>query len=79
MLFEVEYLRNDRHDYVKTMRAWFDKLRANRDNAIKLRPLEVIERYERLYRTMSYSFDLGAFYLYRITFRRIDPNRFGGS
>ena len=79
MLFEVEYLRNDRHDYVKTMRAWFDKLRQNRDKALKLRPLEVIERYERLYRTMSYSFDLGAFHLYRITFRRIDPNRFGSA
>jgi len=79
MLFEVEYLRNDRQDYVKTMRAWFDKLRQNRDKALKLRPLEVIERYERLYRTMSYSFDLGAFHLYRITFRRIDPNRFGSA
>lgn len=79
MLFEVEYLRNDRHDYVKTMRAWFEKLRANREQALKLVPLEVVERYERLYRTMSYSFDLGAFHLYRITFRRIEPNRFGSN
>ncbi|OJH42515.1 class I SAM-dependent methyltransferase [Cystobacter ferrugineus] len=77
MLFEVEFLRNDRHDYVKTMRAWFEKLRGNREKALKLVPLEVIERYERMYRTMSYSFDLGAFHLYRITFRRIEPNRFG--
>jgi cyclopropane-fatty-acyl-phospholipid synthase len=79
MLFEVEYLRNDRHDYVKTMRAWFDKLRQNRAKALELQPLEVIERYERLYRTMSYSFDLGAFHLYRITFRRIDANRSGST
>lgn len=77
MLFEVEFLRNDRHDYVKTMRAWFENLRANREKALKLKPLEVVERYERMYRTMSYSFELGAFHLYRITFRRIDPNRFG--
>ncbi|PTL75092.1 class I SAM-dependent methyltransferase [Vitiosangium sp. GDMCC 1.1324] len=77
MLFEVEFLRNDRHDYVKTMRAWFENLRRNREKALKLVPLEVVERYERMYRTMSYSFDLGAFHLYRITFRRIEPNRFG--
>ncbi|MDC0708305.1 class I SAM-dependent methyltransferase [Stigmatella sp. ncwal1] len=77
MLFEVEFMRNDRHDYVKTMRAWFENLRSNREKALKLVPLEVIERYERMYRTMSYSFDLGAFHLYRITFRRIEPNRFG--
>jgi len=77
MLFEIEYVRNDRHDYVKTMRAWFNNLRANRDKALKLVPPEVVDRYERLYRTMSYSFDLGAFTLYRITFRRIDQNRLG--
>ncbi|WNG38847.1 methyltransferase domain-containing protein [Archangium violaceum] len=77
MLFEVEFLRNDRHDYVKTMRAWFENLRRNREKALKLVPLEVVERYERMYRTMSYSFELGAFHLYRITFRRIEPNRFG--
>ncbi|AIP18684.1 class I SAM-dependent methyltransferase [Burkholderia pseudomallei] len=75
MLFEVELVRNDRHDYVKTMRAWFENLRAHRREALELAPLNVVERYERLYRTMSYSFDLGAFVLYRITFRRIEPNR----
>ncbi len=48
---------------------------ANRREALELAPLNVVERYERLYRTMSYSFDLGAFVLYRITFRRIEPNR----
>ena len=75
MLFEVELVRNDRHDYTKTMRAWFTNLRAHRKEALELAPIEVVERYERLYRTMSYSFDLGAFALYRITFRRIQPNR----
>ncbi|KVU29194.1 cyclopropane-fatty-acyl-phospholipid synthase [Burkholderia ubonensis] len=75
MLFEVELVRNDRHDYVKTMRAWFENLRAHRREALELAPLDVVERYERLYRTMSYSFDLGAFVLYRITFRRIEPTR----
>ncbi len=77
MLFEVEYLRNDRLDYVKTMRAWFENLRRNRDKALKIVSQEVVERYERLYRTMSFSFDLGAFVLYRITFKRIDQNRIG--
>ena len=75
MLFEVELVRNDRHDYTKTMRAWFTNLRAHRSEALRLAPIEVVERYERLYRTMSYSFDLGAFALYRITFRRIQPDR----
>ncbi|MBW5286835.1 class I SAM-dependent methyltransferase [Burkholderia gladioli] len=77
MLFEVELVRNDRHDYTRTMRAWFENLRANRERALALAPLHVIERYERMYRTMSYSFDLGAFALYRITFRRVEPNRLG--
>jgi cyclopropane-fatty-acyl-phospholipid synthase len=77
MLFEVALVRNDRHDYVKTMRAWFNKLRSNREKALDLVSPDIIERYERLYRTMSYSFDLGAFVLYRITFRRIDQNRLG--
>jgi cyclopropane-fatty-acyl-phospholipid synthase len=78
MLFEVESVRNDRMDYAKTMRAWFNNLRANREHARRLAPLPVIERYERMYRTMGYSFALGAFVLYRITFRRIDENRPAG-
>ncbi len=77
MLFEVELVRNDRKDYVRTMRSWFENLRANRDKALKLAPLDVLTRYERMYRTMSYSFDLGAFALYRITFRRIGQTRLG--
>lgn len=77
MLFEVELVRNDRKDYVRTMRSWFENLRANREKALKLAPLEVVERYERMYRTMSYSFDLGAFALYRITFKRIEQTRIG--
>ena len=77
MLFEVELVRNDRKDYVKTMPSWFENLRANREEALKLAPLDVVTRYERMYRTMSYSFDLGAFTLYRITFRRIEQTRIG--
>lgn len=77
MLFEVERVRNDRMDYARTMREWFRNLRSHREEALKLVALPVIERYERLYRTMSYSFELGAFALYRVTFRRIDPSRVG--
>lgn len=74
-VLEVVRLRNDREHYARTSRAWFDNLRANRDQAVALVGEDVVKRYERFHRTFSYSFELGGFYLYRITFRRIEPPR----
>jgi cyclopropane-fatty-acyl-phospholipid synthase len=76
MELEIEQVRNDRGDYVKTMRAWFDRLRARRADAVAVSSEEVVARYERYLRMFAYSMELGAFTLLRLTMRRIDlPGR----
>ena len=76
MELEIEKVRNDRGDYVKTLRAWFDRLRAQRAEAVAVSSEEVVARCERYLRTFAYSFELGAFTLLRLTMRRIDlPGR----
>lgn len=76
MELEIEKVRNDRGDYVKTLRAWFDRLRARRADAIAVSSEEVVARYERYLRMFAYSMELGAFTLLRLTMRRIDlPGR----
>jgi cyclopropane-fatty-acyl-phospholipid synthase len=74
-LFELVTLRNDRADYARTCRVWFERLRANRALAVELCGEAVVARYERFLRTFSYSFELGAFWLLRLTLRRIDTMR----
>jgi cyclopropane-fatty-acyl-phospholipid synthase len=76
MELEIEKVRNDRGDYVKTLRAWFNRLRARRADAVAVSSEEVVARCERYLRTFAYSFELGAFTLLRLTMRRIDlPGR----
>jgi cyclopropane-fatty-acyl-phospholipid synthase len=76
MELEIEQVRNDRGDYVKTLRAWFDRLRARRDDAIAASSEEDVARYERYLRMFALSMELGAFTLLRLTMRRIDlPGR----
>jgi cyclopropane-fatty-acyl-phospholipid synthase len=76
MELEIERVRNDRDDYVKTLRAWFERLRAQRADAVAVSSEEVVARCERYLRTFAYSFELGAFTLLRLTMRRIDlPGR----
>jgi cyclopropane-fatty-acyl-phospholipid synthase len=70
--FEIVTVRNDREDYARTCRLWFDNLRARRDEAIALTDALVVQRYERYLRTFSHSFALGAFQLLRIALRRLD-------
>lgn len=74
-IFEPVLIRNDRWDYVRTYREWFERLRANRAEAVRLVGEKIVTRYERYLRTFSYSFDLGAFTLLRLAFRRIDRVR----
>jgi len=76
MELEIEVVHNDRQDYVKTLRAWFARLRENRDAAIRASSEETVQRYERYLRMFAYSMELGAFTLLRMTMRRIDlPGR----
>ncbi len=71
-IFQIELVHNHNQMYARSMREWFDNLRANRAEAVALVGEEVVKRYERYLRTFSYSFELGAFLLYRITLRRLD-------
>jgi cyclopropane-fatty-acyl-phospholipid synthase len=76
MELEIERMRSDRSDYVKTLRAWFDRLRARRADAVAVSSEEVVARCERYLRMFAYSMELGAFTLLRLTMRRIDlPGR----
>ena len=76
MELEIERVRNDRGDYVKTLRAWLDRLRGQRDDAVAASSEELVARYERYLRMFAYSMELGAFTLLRLTMRRIDlPGR----
>jgi cyclopropane-fatty-acyl-phospholipid synthase len=76
MELEIERVRSDRGDYVKTLRAWFDRLRARRVEAVAVSSEEVVARCERYLRMFAYSMELGAFTLVRLTMRRIDlPGR----
>jgi cyclopropane-fatty-acyl-phospholipid synthase len=76
MELEIEKVRNDRGDYVKTLRAWLDRLRERREEAVAASSEEVVARYERYLRMFAYSMELGAFTLLRLTMRRIDlPGR----
>ncbi|MEV2254170.1 cyclopropane-fatty-acyl-phospholipid synthase family protein [Streptomyces sp. NPDC050147] len=45
--FDVVRLRNDPDDYSRTCQEWFDRLRANRDQAVKVAGEENVANYER--------------------------------
>ena len=76
MELEIERVRNDRGDYVKTLRAWLGRIRERRGDAIAASSEETVVRYERYLRMFAYSMELGAFTLLRLTMRRIDlPGR----
>jgi cyclopropane-fatty-acyl-phospholipid synthase len=76
MELEIESVRNDRGDYVKTLRAWLVRIRERREDAVAASSEETVARYERYLRMFAYSMELGAFTLLRVTMRRIDlPGR----
>jgi cyclopropane-fatty-acyl-phospholipid synthase len=74
-LFEVECVRNDRKHYARTLRCWFDQLRANRAQAVALVGEDQVQRFDRYLRMFDYGFQLGSIVLYRVTLRRIDVTR----
>lgn len=45
--FDVVRLRNDPDHYSRTCQEWFDRLRANRDQAVKVAGEEIVANYER--------------------------------
>ncbi len=72
-LFEIVTLRNDREDYWRTCRVWFERLLAQRAEAEALVGNEVVARYLRYLKFSATLFHYGQTLLLRIAFRRIDP------
>jgi cyclopropane-fatty-acyl-phospholipid synthase len=74
-LFEFVTLRNDRDDYRRTCRVWFDRLMARRAEAARMVGEEVVARYLRYLKLSATLFHYGQTALYRIGLRRLDEPR----
>jgi cyclopropane-fatty-acyl-phospholipid synthase len=74
-LFEFVTLRNDRDDYQRTCRVWFNRLMARKADAVDLVGAEVVTRYLRYLKLSATLFHYGQTALYRIAFRRLDEPR----
>jgi cyclopropane-fatty-acyl-phospholipid synthase len=73
--FEIRSLVNDRDHYVRTLRAWRNRLRSRRDDAVRIAGAEVVQRYQRYLQLCTYIFASGSCDLYRIALQRIDHPR----
>ncbi|MBD2037726.1 class I SAM-dependent methyltransferase [Leptolyngbya sp. FACHB-321] len=73
-LFEIVAIRNDRQDYVRTLKAWFKRLKANRTEAVCLIGEKRVIDYEQYLQHSIFGFASGAQNLLRITLRRIDKS-----
>jgi cyclopropane-fatty-acyl-phospholipid synthase len=71
-LFEIVTLRNDREDYRRTCRAWFERLLARRADATALVGEEVVARFLRYLKLSATMFHYGQIHLLRLAFRRLD-------
>jgi cyclopropane-fatty-acyl-phospholipid synthase len=71
-LFEIRLLVNERHQYVRTLRAWLRGLRQHRASAVQYVGEDTVSRYERYLQLCTYIFASGNCDLHRITLRRID-------
>jgi cyclopropane-fatty-acyl-phospholipid synthase len=71
-LFEIQVLRNDRADYVRTLRSWRERLRARRDEAVAIVGADAVTTYERYFDLLTVGFHTGRMNLARIVMQRID-------
>ena len=74
-LFEIVTLRNDREDYWRTCRVWFERLLARREEAAAVAGEAVMRRYLRYLKLSASLFHAGHTNLLRIAFRRLDEPR----
>lgn len=75
-LFEVVRVRNDRRDYELTFKAWQERLKSRRAEAVQLVGEEVVARYDLFFRLAIHGFHAGTMNLSRLTMRRIDRPRY---
>jgi cyclopropane-fatty-acyl-phospholipid synthase len=75
-IFEIVSVRNDRADYKRTNNEFGDRLRNNRDAAVRLVGEETVRTFDKYFRLSAAGFSRGTTNLYRITFRRLAHPRF---
>lgn len=74
-LFEVVLIQNDREHYVRTLKEWLKRLKANRMEAENLVGKDVVKKYEKYLGISMIGFHTGHMNLSRLCLRRIDsPN-----
>jgi cyclopropane-fatty-acyl-phospholipid synthase len=73
--FEVVRVRNDRHDYEATNRAWLSRLKADRPELVRMVGEDVVARFQRFLSLFTIGFHTGTMSLLRITMRRNEPTR----
>lgn len=73
--FELLTLQNDRRHYVRTLRAWLKRLRANRFQAVMRVGETTVRRYEHYLGLCLYIFASGSCDLFRLAMKRIDNPR----
>jgi cyclopropane-fatty-acyl-phospholipid synthase len=71
-IFEIVALRNDRADYYRTAREWSRRLRARREEALRLVGAATVTRYETYLGMFAIGFYTGTMHLLRFTLRRND-------
>lgn len=69
--FEIVSLNNDRLDYVMTCRAWLERLRARREEAVQVVGSEVVDHYEAFLAASARGFDASIFCLLRMRLLRL--------
>lgn len=74
-IFDIVALQNDREHYERTTKVWLKRLKANREEAVKLVGEEVVAKYEKYLNFCTIGFHTGAVNLLRISTRRIDNAR----
>ncbi len=71
-IFEIVAVRNDREDYVRTLKVWLKNLKQNRKQAIDLVGEESVARYEKFLGLSMIGYHTGKSHLLRVTMRRVD-------
>jgi cyclopropane-fatty-acyl-phospholipid synthase len=75
-IFEIVSVRNDRADYKRTNHEFRERLRKNRDTAVRLVGEDTVRTFDKYFRISAAGFSRGTTNLYRITFRRLAHPRF---
>lgn len=71
-LFHVELVHNHAEHYRRTLRAWYDNIKSNRDACVAEKGEEEVTRFEKYLRLCSYMYEVGGLALYRLTLKKIN-------